>query len=65
MEKGKTIRKIITEEQFNELKPFNKMAYKVEEILGFSQEKYWFQVAFEVTRDCDRYGFAILEVRER
>ena len=58
-------RKFITEDQFNELKPFNKMADTAERITGLSKDEYWFQVTIEITRDCDRHGFAVIESHKR
>lgn len=58
-------RKGITKEQFDELQPFNKQAHKVEELFGYSVKEYWFQIAIEVTRDCDTNTFATIEVHKR
>lgn len=58
-------RKVINKAEFESLKPFNKMAKRAEELTGNSPEKYWFQVSFEITKDCDRYGYAVLESHKR
>jgi hypothetical protein len=59
------IRKRISESEFNQLKPFDLMSNSASEIMDLSAREYWFQVAFEVTRDCKRNGFAVLEAHKR
>jgi hypothetical protein len=58
-------RKFISKDQFNSLKPFNKKSKVASEIFGLSDAEYWFQVCIEVTVDCDRHAFAVLEAYKR
>lgn len=60
-----SIRKYITEDEFNSLKPFDKMAHKASDITNLDVDEYWFQVSFEITVDCPRHGFAVLEAFKR
>lgn len=55
----------ITEEQFESLKPFNKRSHLAEELTGLSSDSYWFKVSIEITRDCNRHGYAVLEAHKR
>lgn len=61
----KCFRKYITEQEFESLKPFDNMAHVAEKLTGKSSQEYWFQVSFEVTKDCKRHGFAVLESHSR